>query len=54
MIATVPNTVAMAITCTVSRVGKAHAEEAMKSPTGEVSMLSHRACKVMGLPQVGT
>src|SRR5215471_18659618 len=54
IIATVPNTVQIAITCTVSMVGKAHDEEAIQSPTGESSIFSQRGCKSIELPQVGT
>src|ERR1700748_2414653 len=54
IMATVPNTVQMAITCTVSTVGKAQEDDATKSPIGDASTLSQRGCKSIELPQVGT
>src|ERR1700761_7152275 len=48
MIATVPTTVTMAMTWVDSMAGKAHDEEATKSPTGEASRAGQRDCRFIG------
>ena len=47
MMATVPTTVTSAMTCTDSMVGKAQAEEATNSPTGDASSESQNVSKVI-------